>query len=72
MIVTAHSDHKARLWDAQDKLLVMTLEGHTNEIYCAAYNPAQDMKGMIVTASADRSARVWDVSDLTWGTKQGG
>jgi WD40 repeat protein len=50
----------------------MTLEGHTNEIYCAAYNPAQDMKGMIVTASADRSARVWDVSDLTWGTKQGG
>ena len=56
-IVTASRDNTAKLWDLRGNCLV-TLQGHEDWIYSAAFNPAGDS---IVTASRDNTAKLWDL-----------
>jgi WD40 repeat protein len=59
-IVTASADNTARVWDAADGHLLLTLAGHTDAVISAAFSP--DGK-RIVTASFDHTARVWNASN---------
>jgi WD40 repeat protein/DNA-binding winged helix-turn-helix (wHTH) protein len=58
-IVTASSDHTARVWDAATGRQITVLEGHTDWVMSAAYSPDGTR---IATASVDHTARVWDAA----------
>ena len=58
-IVTASSDHTARVWDAQTGHEIVCLKAHTDALSSAAFSPDGRR---IVTSSGDKTARVWDVS----------
>ena len=55
-LVTASSDHTARLWDTDSGLLVRQFR-HEKAVYVAAFRPGTRH---LFTGSADRSARLWD------------
>ncbi len=59
-VVTASSDHTARVWDGTDGHLLFILRGHTDSVVYADFSP--DGK-QIVTASDDSTARVWSTND---------
>jgi len=59
--VTASWDGTARVWDAQSGQQKMVLQGHTDEVWSAAYSPDGRW---IVTASRDGTARVWPWPDF--------
>ena len=59
-LVTASDDSTARVWNAEDGSLLLTLSGHTGEVNTAAFSP--DGK-RIVTASKDKTARIWDADN---------
>jgi WD40 repeat protein len=46
-----------RVWDTATRAEVMTLTGHTGQLYTIAFNAARDR---VVTASVDRTARIWN------------
>ncbi|BCH23519.1 hypothetical protein MesoLjLb_33040 [Mesorhizobium sp. L-8-3] len=56
-ILTASSDHTARVWDAATGEQLMLLKGHEDRVSSAAFSPDGTR---VVTASNDRTARVWD------------
>jgi len=59
-ILTAGSDHIARVWDARTRKELLRLNGHDGTVYRAAFSPDG---AWIVTASHDRSARLWDATN---------
>jgi WD40 repeat protein len=58
-IVTASSDHTARLWDAATGKETAVLRGHRDAVSLADFSA--DGRS-VVTVSDDRTARVWDVA----------
>lgn len=54
-LVTASTIPK--VWDAKTGALLMSLSGHTSEVYIATFSPDGNQ---ILTASADKTAKVWD------------
>ena len=59
-IVSASYDHTARIWNAADGRLLITLQGHTDKVNSAAFSPNGQL---IVTSSDDKTARVWNGAD---------
>jgi WD40 repeat protein/DNA-binding winged helix-turn-helix (wHTH) protein len=58
-ILSASSDHTARLWSANDGRLLAIL-GHDDAVKDAEFSPNGDL---IVTASDDHTARLWNGKD---------
>lgn len=59
-IATASFDRTARVWNAEDGRLLVTLQGHTDKVMDVMFSPDGRR---IVTASSDHTARVWDSED---------
>jgi WD40 repeat protein len=57
LFVTASSDNTAQVWDAEKLTGVVTLKGHTGDIYSACFTPYGPG---VVTVSWDRTARLWN------------
>src|SRR5262249_49715024 len=57
-IVTASSDHTARLWDARTGKQLLPPLQHDDDVLMADFSPNGKR---VVTGSADHTARVWDV-----------
>ena len=56
-ILTASSDNKAIIWDAEDMgTKLQTLEGHEDEIFSCSFNYEGDI---IITGSKDNTCRIW-------------
>jgi WD40 repeat protein len=55
-ILTASSDHTAKLWDPEGNLLA-DLNKHKDEVYSAVFSPDGTR---ILTASSDHTAKLWD------------
>jgi WD40 repeat protein len=58
-IVTASSEHTARIWDSAGANQLLVLTGHDAPVCSAAYAPHGKH---IVTAAEDGTARVWDAA----------
>jgi WD40 repeat protein len=58
LIVTASSDHTARLWNGVNGAPIAILNGHTDTVWNAAINSDGTRA---VTASEDHTARLWTV-----------
>jgi Tol biopolymer transport system component len=56
-IVTASDDKTARIWDAATGRQVVSLTGHGDRVWFAAFSPDDSR---VVTASYDKSVRIWD------------
>jgi WD40 repeat protein len=56
-IVTASSDHTARIWDAQTGQPIGEPLHHNDQVRAASFSPDGTR---IVTASVDHTARIWD------------
>src|SRR5262249_51954652 len=50
--------HDAKVWDARTGAELLTLQGHTGSVFCAAFSPDGEH---IMTGSMDQTAKVWDV-----------
>ena len=61
-MVTASDDQTARLWDAATGKALVTLEGHTDRVWSAAFSPDGTR---VVTASFDKTAKIWRVFPTT-------
>lgn len=55
-IASAGEDGIVRLWERLEGKLLATLQGHTKEVECLAY---QDTGRILASGSADRTIRVW-------------
>jgi WD40 repeat protein len=64
LIVTASSDHTARVWNADTGQEIVCLHAHNQRVNSAAFSPDGRK---IVSASSDHTARVWDVDSGTEG-----
>lgn len=53
-IITASSDRTCRVWDVESGDCLQVLEGHTDEIFSAAFNYEGDT---IITGSKDNTCR---------------
>lgn len=53
------SGRSVRLWDLQSGQIVMTLNGHTNNVFSIAFSPDGSQ---IATAGLDRKIHIWDLS----------
>ncbi|WP_280461854.1 AAA family ATPase [Nocardia carnea] len=58
-IATASRDGTARLWSADSRQCIRTLEGHRGMVEMAAWSPDS---ARVATVSRDRTARVWDAT----------
>ena len=58
-VITASSDHSARIWDAKTGAVLATLGGHTEGVRSASFSPDGTR---VVTASRDGSAKIWDAN----------
>ncbi len=56
-IATASADKTAKIWDAKTGELLLTLKGHTDEVWGISYSP--DGK-RLATSSLDKTVKVWD------------
>jgi WD40 repeat protein len=59
LLVSASSDHTARLWDVARRELLAVLEGHRDDVNQACFSPDG---ARIATASFDGAGRVWSAS----------
>jgi len=55
--VTVKAELVARIWDVQTGRCLRALEGHVNQIFCAAWSGDQHY---VITGAYDRTERVWD------------
>lgn len=55
-ILTASNDQTCRLWDAESGECLQVLSGHTDEVFCSAFNYEGDR---ILTGSKDNTCRIW-------------
>ena len=58
-VITASTDHTARIWDAGTGESVKELTGHKGSLYKAMFSP--DGK-LALTVSLEKTARVWDAA----------
>lgn len=58
-LVTASSDHTARLWSVPELKLLAIYSGHDDDVEMAVIDPTGTM---VATASRDRRARIFDLS----------
>ena len=56
-VVTASTDSKVRIFDADSGKLIHTLEGHIDRVESASFDPEGRR---IVSSSFDATVRVWD------------
>ncbi len=56
-VVTASSDHSARIWDTKTGAVIATLGGHTEGVRSASFSSDGTR---VVTAARDGSAKIWD------------
>ncbi|AGO13643.1 AaceriAGL234Wp [[Ashbya] aceris (nom. inval.)] len=57
-LATGAEDKLIRIWDLTTKKILMTLQGHEQDIYSLDYFPAGDK---LVSGSGDRTVRIWDL-----------
>jgi WD40 repeat protein len=50
------TDNTARVWNIETKEEILRLEGHSSNVWSAAFNPVE---GRIATASADKTVKIW-------------
>jgi len=62
LFVTASGDNTAQVWDAEHKLGIVTLSGHTAPLFSARFTPYGPG---VVTVSWDRTARLWNYETKT-------
>lgn len=62
LVATASDDKSVRLFDTRSPSSgvgpIKTLSGHTNYVFCVAFNPQANM---VASGSFDETVRVWDV-----------
>jgi WD40 repeat protein len=58
-VLTASSDHTARLWDAASGAALAVLRGHDGVVWSAVFDPSGSR---VLTASSDHTARLWDAA----------
>jgi eukaryotic-like serine/threonine-protein kinase len=56
-LASASSDHMVRVWNVPDGKLLLTLEGHKDEVTAVAFAGAD----LVLSASLDKTARVWNL-----------
>lgn len=57
-LATGAEDKLIRIWDLSSNQIVMTLQGHEQDIYSLDYFPSGDK---LVSGSGDRTVRIWDL-----------
>jgi WD40 repeat protein len=60
-MLTASSDHAAKLWDLSDYSCKATLAGHSGGIYLTTFNNSGTQ---VATASDDKTIRIWQLDGL--------
>ena len=58
-IVTGSDDRTAKVWEAASGRELLTLKGHSSEIWSVAFSPDGQR---IVTGSRDQTAKVWEAA----------
>lgn len=58
LIAAASDDRTVRMWDLESQTQIKTLTGHTNYVFCCAFNPQSNM---LASGSFDETVRVWEV-----------
>ena len=61
-IVTGSEDKTAKVWEAASGKELLTLKGHSDEIWSVAFSPDGQR---IVTGSLDNTAKVWEAASGT-------
>lgn len=57
-LATGAEDRLIRIWDIENRKIVMILQGHEQDIYSLDYFPSGDK---LVSGSGDRTVRIWDL-----------
>lgn len=57
-LATGAEDKLIRIWDLSTNKILMTLQGHEQDIYSLDYFPSGDK---LVSGSGDRTVRIWDL-----------
>ena len=57
-LATGAEDKLIRIWDIENKKIVMVLQGHEQDVYSLDYFPSGDK---LVSGSGDRTVRIWDL-----------
>ncbi|CCF57465.1 hypothetical protein KAFR_0C04740 [Kazachstania africana CBS 2517] len=57
-LATGAEDKLIRIWDIQQRKIVMVLQGHDQDVYSLDYFPSGDK---LVSGSGDRTVRIWDL-----------
>lgn len=59
-ICTTSDDQTLKIWDCASGACLRTFEGHTNFVFCCAFNPTTNV---LVSGSFDETVRLWDYRD---------
>jgi WD40 repeat protein len=61
MLASGSADYVAKLWNADTRQLVQTLQGHTGSLYSLVWLP-QQCASLLVTSSGDKTIRLWEIA----------